>query len=87
MPCAKLTRVAGIVAAVIDGSQFAVRLSDGTALTAHISRRLERLQKGYAVGDEVQVGVLAHRRGLILTNGDRATAAGATPGPAARHKQ
>ena len=77
MACAKLRRVEGVVAGVIDGTWFAIRLSDGTALTARISRRLCLLQTCYAVGDAVLIGMLPHRRdqGLILTGRDRAAAA------------
>ncbi len=58
----------GTVAAVIDGTSFSVRLTDGTPLTARISRRLRLLQRRHAVGDEVQIGMLLHRRqSLILT--------------------
>jgi translation initiation factor IF-1 len=73
MPCVKLTRVDGTVASVIDRTSFAVRLADGTALTARTSRRVLLLQKRYAVGDEVQIGMLTHGRsdGLILTGGVR----------------
>ena len=68
MPCAKLKRFEGVVADVIDGARLAVRLPDGTALTARFSRRLALLQKSYAVGDQVQIGLFAHRRGggLVL---------------------
>lgn len=81
MPCVKLRRVMGTVAGMTDGKPFAVRLADGTSLNARISRRLALLQKRYAVGDQVQVGMLLHRRGdsLILTGGPGAARAAAQP--------
>jgi translation initiation factor IF-1 len=89
MPCAKLRRVEGIVAGVIDGTSFAIHLSDGTVLTARISRRLALLKKCYVVGDEVLIGMLPHRRGdgLILTVSDRAAAARTSPRPRAGHAE
>lgn len=82
MPCAKLKRVEGTVAGLIDATSFAVRLTDGTALTARISRRVHLLQKRYAVGDEVQIGLLTRGRGdgLILTGGARAIRPARHPG-------
>ena len=73
MPCAKLKRIDGTVAGVIDRTSFAVRLADGTALTARTSRRVLLLQRRYAIGDAVQIGMLTHGRGdgLILTGGAR----------------
>ena len=76
MPCAKLSRIEGIVSDLIDGTRFAIRLPDGTALVARISRRLILRNTHYAVGDAVQVGMRPDRHGdgLILTNGHRAGA-------------
>jgi translation initiation factor IF-1 len=72
MPCPKLKRIDGTVAGVIDRTSFAVRLADGTALTARTSRRVLLLQKRYAVGDAVQIGMPTHGSdGLILTGGVR----------------
>lgn len=81
MPCAKLRRVEATVAGVIDGTWFAVSLSDGSTITARISRRLALLQKRYAVGDDVLIGMLPHRRGdaLILTGGAQPAAARSRP--------
>jgi translation initiation factor IF-1 len=87
MPCAKLRRVEATVAGVIDGTWFAVRLSDGSTVAARISRRLALLQKRYAVGDDVLIGMLPHRRdGLILTGGVRRAASQGRPRlPACHH--
>lgn len=73
MLCAKLTRVEGVVAAVLDTGLLSVELPSGESLRARISRRLGILQARFAVGDRVLLG-LQPRPGhdaLILT-GSRA---------------
>jgi translation initiation factor IF-1 len=76
MPCAKLRRSGGIVSEVLNGTRFAIRLPDGTALIARTSRRLVLRDTHYAVGDAVQIGMLPDRRGdgLILTSVPRVAA-------------
>ena len=70
MLCAKLTRVEGVVAAVLDTGLFSVQLPSGESLRARISRRLGMLQARFTVGDRVLVGLQARpsHDALILTD-------------------
>jgi translation initiation factor IF-1 len=70
----RISRIEGVVASQIDDTWFTVRLGDGRALAARVSRRLGLLQKQHTVGDRVLVGMLARAAdGLILTRGSRVT--------------
>jgi len=66
---ARLSRVEGVVAAVLGTGLFSVQVAGGRSLRARISRRLRFLQHRVAVGDAVLVGMLAPSSGdaLIIT--------------------